>query len=252
MRILLVEDQKKLAAHVARGLVEDGHLVDQVHDGEAAQVQGQALPYDVIVLDWSLPGKDGLAVLREWRSRGLRTPVLMLTARDTLEERVLALRSGADDHLGKPFAYDELLARLEALHRRHGHSDDRALGDVTMVMSRRVLRRGAGGSRSPAGVDAVGVRSSGADRVSGSSAGADEVELTAREWALLVELASHRGDVCSRHQLLNAVWGDDFDGSHNVVDVYVGYLRQKLQSLQTTTTTIATVRGIGYRLVVAP
>ena len=96
MRILLVEDQKKLAAHIARGLAEDGHIVDSVHDGDVACDQGEAVAYDVIVLDWSLPGRDGLSVLRHWRQRGLRTPVLMLTARATLEERVLALRTGAD------------------------------------------------------------------------------------------------------------------------------------------------------------
>lgn len=221
MRILLVEDQRKLAAHLARGLDEDGHVVDTVFDGEAAFDQGQQIAYDVIVLDWSLPGRDGLSLLREWRQRGLRTPILMLTARDTLEERVLALRTGADDHMGKPFAYDELLARLEALHRRNGHVVDAVIGDVVLDSQRRCLRRGG-----------------------------NEVALTAREWTLMSELCAHRGDVCTRHQLLSSVWGQDFDGAPNVVDVYVGYLRTKLETVGSTTTTIVTVRGAGYRVVV--
>ena len=219
MRILLVEDQKKLAAHIARGLAEDGHIVDSVHDGDVACDQGEAVAYDVIVLDWSLPGRDGLSVLRHWRQRGLRTPVLMLTARATLEERVLALRTGADDHLSKPFAYDELLARVEALHRRAGHGGSRELGDITLDSARRAVRRG----------DA-------------------EAMLTTREWALMTELCAHRGEVCTRSQLLSTVWGQDFDGAPNVVDVYIGYLRQKLQAVGAVTTSIATVRGAGYRL----
>ena len=219
MRILLVEDQKKLAAHIARGLGEDGHIVDTVHDGEAAFEQGEAIAYDVVILDWSLPGRDGLSVLREWRKRGLRTPVLMLTARDTVEERVLALRTGADDHLGKPFAYEELLARLEALHRRAGHVSSKDVGDVTIDSAHRSLRRGD-----------------------------TEVSLTAREWTLMTELCAHRGDVCTRSHLLSSVWGQDFDGAPNVVDVYVGYLRQKLQAVGTTRTRIITVRGAGYRI----
>ena len=221
MRILLVEDQTKLAAHIARGLEEDGHLVDTVGDGEVACEQGERIAYDVIILDWSLPGRDGLSVLRQWRQRGVRTPVLMLTARDTVEERVLALRTGADDHLGKPFAYDELLARLVALHRRAGHDTTRDLGDVVLDGGRRSLRRGT-----------------------------LEASLTTREWALINELCAHRGDVCTRHHLLSSVWGQDFDGAPNVVDVYVGYLRTKLATLGSSRTQIETVRGAGYRIVV--
>jgi DNA-binding response OmpR family regulator len=219
MRILLVEDQAKLAAHLARGLGEDGHGVDVVHDGDAALAAGLKGGFDLVILDWALPGTDGLAVLKQWRQRGVKTPVLMLTARDTLEERVQALRGGADDHLGKPFAYDELLARIEALHRRAGGSVGASLGDVVLDREQRTL----GG---PAG----------------------EATLTAREYTLFAELLAHRGEVCTRASLLGTVWRDDLEVAPNAVDVYVGYLRQKLQGVGATGVKIATVRGAGYRL----
>lgn len=221
MRILVVEDQPKLAAHLARGFAEDGHTVDVVADGEAAVVAGRKPGIDVIVLDWALPGRDGLSVLREWRQKGVKTPVLMLTARDTLEERVQALRGGADDHLGKPFAYDELLARIEALHRRAGGGGDDALGDIGLNREQRTLD----GPR-------------------------DTVTLTTREYTLFTELMAHGGEVCTRAALLQTVWGDDLDVAPNAVDVYVGYLRQKLQEIGAARVRILTVRGSGYRLVV--
>jgi DNA-binding response OmpR family regulator len=221
MRILLVEDQPKLAAHLVRGLAEDGHTVEHIKDGTTAATVGLRSGHDVIVLDWALPGRDGLDVLKEWRGRGLKTPVLMLTARDTLEERVQALRSGADDHLGKPFAYDELLARLEALHRRAGGSAKDTVGDVELDREAHTL---------------TGPR--------------DDVTLTAREYTLFAELLAHRGDVCTRGDLLQTVWGDDLEVAQNVVDVYVGYLRQKLLACGAARLRIATVRGAGYRLVV--
>ena len=147
MRILLVEDQPKLGAHLVRGLGEDGHVVEHVKDGVAAAAAGLRAGHDVIVLDWALPGRDGLDVLKEWRSRGLKTPVLMLTARDTLEERVQALRNGADDHLGKPFAYDELLARLEALHRRAAADPQPGAGRQMIDEQAQALRAQHGGQR---------------------------------------------------------------------------------------------------------
>jgi DNA-binding response OmpR family regulator len=221
MRILLVEDQPKLGAHLVRGLGEDGHVVEHVKDGMAAAAVGLRGGHDVVVLDWALPGRDGLDVLREWRSRGVKTPVLMLTARDTLEERVQALRSGADDHLGKPFAYDELLARLEALYRRAGGSTKVTLGDVQLDRDARTL-----------------------------TGPLDDVNLTAREYTLLTELLGACGEVCSRAHLLQTVWGDDLEVAQNVVDVYVGYLRQKLSACGAGRARIVTVRGAGYRLVV--
>jgi DNA-binding response OmpR family regulator len=219
MRLLLVEDEERVAAVLSRGLGEEGHVVDRVATGLAAREQGLAAAYDVILLDWALPDVDGVSVLREWRQRGLRTPVMLLTARGATGEKVTGLRAGADDYLVKPFAFDELLARLEALHRRGG-SDTARLGDVLLDARRRALVK------------------------------EDRAEpLTAREYGLLSELATHAGDVLSRAQLIHSVWGAAFDGNPNVVDVYVGYLRTKLERVGATLR-IESVRGVGYRLVV--
>lgn len=220
MRLLVVEDEEKLARLLARGLGEEGHAVDVCHDGDAAAEQALAVPYDVIVLDWSLPGRDGVQLLRHWRERGMRTPVLMLTARGTVGEKVTTLRAGADDHLVKPFAFEELLARLEALHRRGGA----AVGDLSIGAAR--LDRGKRALVSDDGSEA----------------------LTAREFALLDELASRKEEVLTRTHLLSKVWGLDFDGAPNVVDVYVGYLRQKLEKAGAGDARIEAVRGVGYRL----
>ncbi|AKU92487.1 response regulator transcription factor [Vulgatibacter incomptus] len=222
MRILVVEDEEKLARLVARGLTEEGHAVDVCADGDQAAEQALASPYDVIVLDWSLPGRDGVQLLRLWRERGMRTPVLMLTARGTVGEKVITLRAGADDHLVKPFAFEELLARLEALHRR-------GAGDVgTLAL---------GTARVDRGKRAVVV-------------GEKSEPLTAREFALLDELASRKGEVLTRTHLLSKVWGLDFEGSPNLVDVYIGYVRGKLRDAGAEDVRIDAVRGIGYRLTV--
>ncbi|MEW6434080.1 MAG: response regulator transcription factor [Myxococcota bacterium] len=220
MRLLVVEDEPKMAQMLQRGLKEEGHEVDVCHTGETALQQGADVPYDCVVLDWGLPDKDGVAVLREWRSRGVMTPVLLLTARGTTGEKVTGLRAGADDYLVKPFHFDELLARLEALVRRGaGEKASGAVGDVTLEVRRRVLRRGEA-----------------------------EVSLTGREWALLSELVAQAGDAVSRTRLLLKVWGNDFDGTGNVVDVYVGYLRAKLGRIGAQRVSIEAVRGVGYRL----
>jgi DNA-binding response OmpR family regulator len=174
---------------------------------------------DVIVVDWVQPGRDGLALLDELRSHGVKTPVLMLNARDTTEERVLALRTGADDHLGKPFNWDELLARVEALHRRASRPIDIVLGDVLLDERRRVV-----------------------------ICGEREVAFTSREWSLLLELARQGGEIVERSQLRDAVWGSDTEAASNVVDVYVGYLRQKLTAVGTRRLRILAVRGVGYQL----
>jgi two-component system, OmpR family, response regulator len=221
MKLLLVEDEERVARMLARGLGEEGHQVDVVGTGLQARDQGLAVPYDVVLLDWSLPDLDGVSVLREWRSRGLRTPVLLLTARGSTGEKVTGLRAGADDYLVKPFAFDELLARVEALHRRGGASDAFVLGAATLDARRRALVLGAKAE-----------------------------PLTAREFALLSELASHAGEVLSRSKLVQTVWGPTFDGNTNVVDVYVGYLRTKMDRLAVAGLEIQAVRGVGYRLVV--
>jgi DNA-binding response OmpR family regulator len=221
MKLLLVEDEERVASALARGFTEEGHNVDVCDRGTAARDQALAVAYDVVLLDWSLPDLDGVSVLRAWRARGMRAPVLMLTARGSTGEKVTALRAGADDYLVKPFDFDELLARVEALHRRSGAGDASSLGPVTLDPRRRAL-----------------------------VSGATSEPLTAREFGLLSELAAHAGEVLSRSKLLQKVWGTDFDGNANVVDVYVGYLRSKLERAGATGVSIESVRGVGYRLVV--
>ncbi len=224
MRLLLVEDERALAAAVGRGLREEGHVVDLCETGEDALAQGRRLSYDAILLDWGLPDLDGLSVLRAWRREGLQTPVIMLTARDAIPEKVAGFEAGADDYLPKPFAFEELLARLGAIARRAGGAAvlRTEAGDVVLDVRRRALARG----------DA-------------------EVTLTAREFDLASAFFGHPGDVLTRGELMTRVWGPDFDGEPNVVDVYVGYLRRKLGHLASARTRIETVRGLGWRLVVA-
>ena len=219
MKLLLVEDETRLARVIARGLTEEGHTVDACERGTDAIEQGLALDYDVAILDWSLPDADGLTVLRTWRARGCTMPVLMLTARSSVPERIAGLRAGADDYLGKPFDFEELLARLEALHRRSTTAAALRAGDVELDAHRRVL-----------------------------TCAAEEVALTAREFALMRLLFERVGDVCTRTELLSGVWGTAFDGEPNVVDVYIGYLRKKLAEIHADRLSIATVRGIGFRL----
>lgn len=223
MKILLVEDEERLSRALVRGLSEEGHRVDLCACGNDALTQGAALDYDVVILDWMLPDLDGVSVLRTWRAAGMRTPVLMLTARGTVPERVQGLRAGADDYLTKPFDFEELLARLEALHRRaDGSNAAFVVGELHLDPRRRALRRG--------------------DR---------EVSLSAREFALASEFFARAGDVLTRSELLDRVWGARFDGEPNVVDVYVGYLRRKLADLDAQTVALRTVRGVGYRLEVS-
>lgn len=223
MQLLLVEDEDRLAKVLIQGLREEGHRVDLCTSGEQALGQARDIDYDAIILDWMLPDLDGVSVLRRWRDAGLRTPVLMLTARGSVGERVTGLKAGADDYLVKPFAFAELLARLEALHRRGaGQLDVFRAGPVTVDGRRRVL----------VGPDG-------------------ELGLTPREYALACELFGRAGEVNSRSHLLGAVWGSNFDGDPNILDVYVGYLRGKLARVAGEAVEIETVRGIGYRLQVA-
>ncbi|MEZ4359436.1 MAG: response regulator transcription factor [Kofleriaceae bacterium] len=219
MRILIVEDDERMTRPIQRGLVEEGHQVDVCHRGGDAALQAQAITYDVIILDWGLPDVDGVSVLRRWRERGVETPVMMLTARGAVGERVTGLRAGADDYMIKPFDFDELVARLEALRRRGGKGTSLQLGALTVDERRREL-------------------------VHGGNAEA----LTSREWQLWIVFAEHRGDVLTRAELLARVWGRDFDGDPNVVDVYVGYLRAKLAKIGADKITLRAVRGVGFRL----
>jgi len=223
MRILAVEDDERLVVLLQRGLREEGHLVDACGSCGDAMGQAQTIAYDVILLDWMLPDGDGLSLLRAWRDRGVETPVLMLTARGAVGERVLGLRSGADDYLIKPFDFSELLARIEVLGRRRGGEGAQLrVGSVVLDGRRRVL-----------------------------IAGAQEVALTAREFALCSLLFRRVGEVLTRSELLASVWGPSFDGEPNVLDVYVGYVRGKLALLGDEAPTIRAQRGVGFRLLAA-
>ncbi|KQW44017.1 two-component system response regulator [Nocardioides sp. Root1257] len=217
-RILIVEDEERIAAFVSKGLRADGHVTTCVGDGRHGLEHALSDDFDLMVLDIGLPGIDGFEVLDRLRSQGSQLPVIVLTARDSVGDTVSALEGGADDYMPKPFRFAELLARIRLRLRQHGDGSRTAVD----VME-------SGGVR-------LDVRSRRAD-VAGR-----EVELSAREFALAEMFMVNAGQVLSREQLLDQVWGMDFDPGSNVVDVYVGYLRKKLGP-----TAIATVRGMGYR-----
>jgi two-component system OmpR family response regulator len=219
MKILIIEDDLRLADLVARGLAEDGHVVDVENDGESGAIAGAGGAYDAIVLDVMLPRKDGFAVARELRNEGVRTPILMLTARDTVEDTVAGLDAGADDYLRKPFAFGELNARLRALTRRESAPVRTLLraGDIEMDPATRRVKRGA-----------------------------REIALTARELAFLEYLMRNPGVVLTRTMLEDALWERDRDTSSNLIEVYIGRLRSKLTA-DGEASPIETIRGIGYR-----
>jgi two-component system OmpR family response regulator len=218
MRILLVEDEPKMATVVARGLRHEGYAVDVAHDSDAALFQARVYDYDAVVLDVMLPGVDGFEVCRTLREEGHWSPVLMLTARDQVDDRIRGLDVGADDYLVKPFSFGELLARLRALLRRRPHERPAVLCVADVELD-------------PAG-----------HRV--SRAGQD-VRLTAREFMLLRFLMENPTEVLTRTRLLEHVWDANYDGPSNIVDVYVGYLRKKLEQ-PFGRPLITTVRGVGY------
>ena len=220
MRVLVVEDEVKLAGIIRRGLKEHGLSADVAVRGEDALWMAGATEYGAIVLDLMLPGIDGFETCRRLRDDGVDTPVLMLTARNATDDRVHGLDSGADDYLGKPFAFDELLARLRALARRTGGERRAVLtvGDLQMDPAARVVSR----SDTP-------------------------IDLTAKEFAILEALMRRPGQALSRFELLETAWDAEYENRSNVVDVYVGYLRQKIDR-PFGTKSIETVRGVGYRL----
>jgi two-component system response regulator MprA len=219
MRILLVDDEPALRQSVARSLRFEGYTVVTAADGrEALDVVRSARP-DALVLDVMMPRLDGLGVCRSLRAEGDRTPVLMLTARDAVQDTVAGLDAGADDYLAKPFAYDELLARLRALLRR-----------TAGLPGEQVLE--AGPVRLDPGAWQVTVDGT-------------PVELTRTEFSLLETLMRHRGQVLTRSQLYSSVWGEDLDGMSNTLDVYVGYLRRKLEAAGSPRL-VHTMRGVGY------
>ncbi len=221
MRILVVEDEPKMAALIKRGLREDGIAADVAERGEDALWMAGSTAYDAIVLDLMLPGIDGFETCRRLRDDGVWAPVLMLTARDSVADRVAGLDHGADDYLTKPFSFAELLARLRALARRGGAERPTVLevGDLRLDPATHRVRRGD-----------------------------DELSLSAKEFALLEVFMRRPGEVLSRFALLEHAWDYDYENRSNVVDVYVRYLRRKIDRPDAEESRIETVRGVGYRL----
>ncbi len=220
MRILVVEDERKIAGFIRQGLEEHGFDVEVCGNGDEAYALATTRPYDVLVLDIMLPGRDGLSILRGLREHKSAVPVILVTARTELNERIDGLNLGADDYLTKPFYVEELVARIHAVARR---SKDTPAGllradDLTVDLMRRHVRRGA-----------------------------REIELTAREFSLLERLMRMPGRVYTRTQLLEHVWGYDFDPETNLVDVNIRRLRKKIDEASETPL-IETVRGVGYRI----
>lgn len=221
MRLLLVEDEPKLAFAVSRGLRAEGYAVDVASDGDDALMRAAVWSYDAVVLDLMLPVRDGFEVCRSLRERGSWVPILMLTARVGVEDRIAGLDAGADDYLPKPFAFGELLARVRALVRRTPHERPTSLvvGDLVVDPGTHAVSRGA-----------------------------NQVGLTAREFAVLEYLARRPRQVVSRGELLDHVWDANYLGSTNIVDVHVGHLRRKLRLPSDRGELIRTVRGVGFVL----
>jgi len=220
MRILIVEDERRLSGIIKRGLLEEGYAVDTAYDGEEGQYFAESVSYDVIILDIMLPNKDGIEVCRELRQKKINTAILMLTARDAIEDRVRGLDAGADDYLVKPFAFNELLARIRALLRREGSSKSARLqvGDLVMdTVTRQVWR----GQRS--------------------------IELTSKEYAILEYFMRHPSMVITRTMIEEHAWDYEFSGVSNIIDVYIRRLRRHIDE-KGQDSLIQTMRGAGYRL----
>jgi DNA-binding response OmpR family regulator len=222
MRILVVEDEHKLAHLITRGLQQEGFAVDCEHDGTSGLAAAMATEYDCIVLDLMLPRQSGLEVLAALRAGGKNTPILILTALDAVQSRVAGLQAGADDYLGKPFAFEELVARVRALLRRAPLTPlaVQSFGDIVLTQETNTL-----------------------------TVGAKSVTLTVREFALLEYLLHTAPRTVSKDELIEHVWSFEDDILPNTVEVYVGYLRKKLREAKIDQITVSTERGIGYRIV---
>ena len=220
MRALIVEDEPRMAKLLRQGLEEEAYAVDVVGNGTEVLDWVQSAAYDVILLDIMLPGMDGLAVCRQLRAKGYKLPILMLTARDTLRDKVTGLDSGADDYLIKPFAIEELTARLRALTRRDGPSKGSTLqvGDLVLDTVARRAQRG--------------------DQM---------IDLAAKEYAVLETLMRHPNQILSRDQLIDKVWNMEFDAESKLIEVYIYALRKKIDN-GSESKLIQTVRGMGYRI----
>jgi len=220
MRLLIVEDEKKVARFIRKGLEEEGYAVDVAADGEEGLAMALDGVHDLLILDLGLPKMNGLQVLGELRRRKIATPVLLLTVRASIEDKVLGLDAGADDYLTKPFAFQELLARVRALLRRRTESSPALLqfSDLVLDPARRTVLRGG-----------------------------ERIELTAKEFAILEYFLRNPGRVLTRTQIIEHVWDYDFDTGTNLVDVYVNYLRKKIDP-DPKAKLIHTIRGVGYVL----
>ncbi len=218
MRILVVEDEKKVASFIRQGLGEEGYAVDVASNGEEGLAMARDGVHDLIILDIGLPKMNGLQVLQELRRRKVTTPVLLLTVRATIEDKVLGLDAGADDYLTKPFAFQELVARVRALLRRRTEGGPAVLqfADLTLDPARHTAFRGG-----------------------------QKIDLTSKEFALLDYFMRNPGRVLTRTMIIDHVWDYDFDTGTNVVDVYVNYLRKKIDS-DREPKLIHTIRGVGY------
>jgi DNA-binding response OmpR family regulator len=221
MRILLIEDNRRLNTSLKMSLIDDGYAVDSAYDGEEGQDLAEMTPYDAIILDIMLPKKDGLEVCRDLRQQRINTPIIMLTAKDTVEDRVLGLDSGADDYLVKPFAFQELRARLRALLRRDASdkSGTLTIANLTLDPAAHIVERDG-----------------------------KPIDLTAKEFALLEYFMRNPNRLITRQMAETHIWSYDFDGTSNVVDVYVRRLRRKVDD-PFDVKLLETLRGAGYRLV---
>jgi len=220
MRVLVIEDEKKIASFIQRGLKEEKYAVDVAYDGEDGLYKADINDYDLIVLDIMLPKKDGIYVCRELRKKKIETPILMLTARDTIEDKVNGLDVGADDYLTKPFAFEEFLARVRALVRRKNTAKTPQLKIADLELNQlthKVKRAGK------------------------------EISLTSKEYALLEYFMSHADQIITRTMISEHVWNEDFDSFTNVIDVYVRYLRNKIDK-GFKRPLLHTIRGTGYLL----
>lgn len=223
MNILLLEDDQKTGSFIARGLTELGHVVDWSDNGHDGLEKALKAQYDVMIVDRMLPGQSGLAIVEKLRSQGIKTPILILTALSAVEERVEGLETGADDYLGKPFAFSELLARVRALHRRNAdesvaNHDELDIGDLHVdLRNRRVSRAGR------------------------------RLDLTPQEYRLLEFLVRRAGQTVTRTMLLEGLWGYDFDTRTNIIDAHISRLRAKIDR-GFDTSLLRTLRGVGYIL----
>lgn len=221
MRILLAEDEKELNDLVRKTLEDEGYAVDSVFDGDSALEYLSSTPYDIALLDIMMPGRDGIAVLREYRKSGGKAPIIILTARDAVEDRVVGLDAGADDYLVKPFMFPELLARIRVLLRRNTSSASSSVlecGDLVMdTSSHAVRRRGR------------------------------KIDLSAKEYSILEYMMRNQGAVLGRESFRSHIWSWDYDGESNVIDVYIRYLRKKIDDGESMKL-IHTIRGAGYML----